>query len=85
MSSLLSQIVTVIKMNMLSLPSRLWMSLAAVFAVAVVVAVLLSFLAMANGFEKTLQGAGSDKTAMVTQCETVSRDSTHRDVCLGLR
>lgn len=67
MSSLFSQIWTVIKMNVLSLPKRLWMSLAAVFAVAVVVAVLLSFLAMANGFEKTLQGAGSNTTAIVTR------------------
>lgn len=54
-------------MNFLSLPRRLWMSLAAVFAVGVVVAVLLSFLAMANGFEKTLAGTGSDKVAVVTR------------------
>lgn len=67
MSSLWSQIWTVIGMNLLSLPQRLWMSLAAVFAVAVVVAVLLSFLAMANGFESTLKGAGTNATAIVTR------------------
>lgn len=65
MSSLLSQMWTVIVMNIRSLPQRLWMSLAAVFAVSVVVAVLLSFLAMANGFEETLKGSGSDKTAII--------------------
>lgn len=64
---MLSQIVTVIGMNLRSLPHRLWMSLAAIFAVAVVVAVLLSFLAMATGFEKTLRGAGSERTAIVTR------------------
>ena len=67
MTSLISQIWIVTKMNILSLPARLWMSLAAIFAVAVVVAVLLSFLAMANGFAKTLEGAGSDATAIVTR------------------
>lgn len=64
---MLSQIWTVIVMNVLSLPRRLWMSLAAVLAVSVVVAVLLSFLAMSNGFSKTLSGAGSDEVAIVTR------------------
>jgi putative ABC transport system permease protein len=54
-------------MNILSLPRRLWMSLAAVFAVSVVVAVLLAFLAMAKGFEKTLAGTGTDRIAIVTR------------------
>ncbi|TNE62153.1 MAG: ABC transporter permease [Alphaproteobacteria bacterium] len=64
---MLSQIWAVIVMNIRSLPQRLWMSLAAVLAVTVVVAVLLSFLAMANGFAKTLEGSGSDKVAIVTR------------------
>lgn len=64
---MLSQIWTVVVMNVLSLPRRLWMSLAAVLAVSVVVAVLLSFLAMSNGFSKTLSGAGSDEVAIVTR------------------
>lgn len=54
-------------MNILSLPRRLWMSLAAVFAVGVVVAVLLAFLAMAKGFERTLAGTGTDSVAIVTR------------------
>lgn len=64
---MLSQIWTVIMMNVLSLPRRIWMSLAAVLAVSVVVAVLLSFLAMSNGFSKTLSGTGSDSVAIVTR------------------
>lgn len=67
MAGFFSQIWTVIVMNILSLPRRLWMSLAAVFAVAVVVAVLLAFLAMAKGFEKTLAGTGSDSIAIITR------------------
>lgn len=54
-------------MNVRSLPQRLWMSLAAVLAVSVVVAVLLSFLAMSNGFSSTLSGTGSDSVAIVTR------------------
>jgi putative ABC transport system permease protein len=84
MSGFFSQIWTVIVMNILSLPRRLWMSLATVFAVAVVVAVLLSFLAMANGFEKTLAGTGSDSVAIVTRVgsqselnSTLSRDDVN--------
>jgi putative ABC transport system permease protein len=82
MSNLLSQIWTVVTMNVLSLPRRLWTSLAAVFAVAVVVAVLLSFLAMANGFETTLRSAGSDATAIVTSSRSESEWSSDlsRDV-----
>lgn len=67
MRGFLSQIWTVVVMNVLSLPRRLWMSLAAVFAVSVVVAVLLSFLAMAKGFEQTLAGTGTDGIAIVTR------------------
>jgi len=64
MSTLLSQSAAVIKMNIQSLPRRLWMSLAMVFASAVVVAILLAFLAMAKGFDATMQSAGSDDVAM---------------------
>ncbi len=67
MSGLLSQIKTVVVMNVLSLPRRLWMSLAAVFAVSVVVAVLLAFLAMAKGFEQTLAGTGTNAVAIATR------------------
>lgn len=67
MAGFFSQIWTVIVMNILSLPRRLWMSLAAVFAVGVVVAVLLAFLAMAKGFERTLAGTGTDTVAVITR------------------
>ncbi len=84
MSSLLSQMWTVIMMNLRSLPQRLWMSLAAVFAVSVVVAVLLSFLAMANGFEETLKGTGSENIAIASRVgsqselnSTISRDNVN--------
>jgi len=63
MSTLLSQSAAVIKMNIQSLPRRLWMSLAMVFASAVVVAILLAFLAMDKGFDATMQSAGSDDIA----------------------
>ncbi|MEP1444786.1 MAG: ABC transporter permease [Paraglaciecola sp.] len=63
MSNLMSQSTAVIVMNIRSLPRRLWMSLAMVFASAVVVAILLAFLAMAKGFEATMQSAGSDNVA----------------------
>ncbi|PCI64615.1 MAG: peptide ABC transporter permease [Kordiimonadales bacterium] len=67
MTSIFSQIWAVVAMNIRSLPRRLWMSLAAVFAVTVVVAVLLSFLSMARGFSQTLEGAGSESTAIITR------------------
>ncbi|GAC21520.1 ABC transporter permease [Paraglaciecola arctica] len=63
MSNIMSQSTAVIVMNIRSLPRRLWMSLAMVFASAVVVAILLAFLAMAKGFEATMQSAGSDDIA----------------------
>lgn len=61
--SLISQSTAVIVMNVRSLPRRFWMSAAMVFASAVVVAILLAFLAMAKGFETTLQSAGSPDVA----------------------
>jgi len=67
-----SQIATVVGMNIKSLPRRLWMSLAAIFAVSVVVAVLLAFLAMAKGFEKTLTGSGSESIAVITRIASQS-------------
>lgn len=63
MSTIMSQSAAVIKMNIQSLPRRLWMSLAMVFASAVVVAILLAFLAMAKGFDATMKSAGSEDIA----------------------
>ena len=64
MGSFLSQTFAVIVMNIRSLPRRLWMSLAMILASAVVVSILLAFLAMARGFEVTLNSAGSDDVAI---------------------
>lgn len=60
----LSQIAAVVKMNITSLPRRIWMSLAMVLAAGVVVAILLAFLAMARGFEATVDSAGRDDVAI---------------------
>ncbi|UTW55766.1 ABC transporter permease [Kordiimonas sp. SCSIO 12610] len=64
---LLEQIWVVIIMNLRSIPQRMGMSLATIFAVAAVVGVLLFFLAMGNGFKDTLEGAGSENIAVVTR------------------
>ena len=67
--------------NVKSIPQRFWLSLSTVIAVALVVIVLLSFLAMANGFQRTLTSSGAEDVAIVlrggSQAEinsTVSRD-----------
>ncbi len=65
MGTQLSQIYSVTAMNLQSLPRRLWMSLAMVLASAIVVAILLAFLAMAKGFDVTLQSAGSSNIAIL--------------------
>ena len=67
MGSLINQISAVVMMNLRSIPERKWMSLATVIAVAVVVAVLQAFLAMANGFRATVAGTGSEAIAIVTR------------------
>ena len=81
MGALLRQIAAVTTINVKSIPQRFWLSLSTVVAVALVVMVLLSFLAMANGFQRTLMSAGADDVAIVlragSQAEinsTVSRD-----------
>lgn len=81
MRSLLLQIVAVTRINLKSIPQRFWLSLSTVVAIALVVMVLLSFLAMANGFQRTLKGTGSDEVAVIlragSQAEinsTVSRE-----------
>ena len=65
MRSILLQILAVTVINLKSLPQRLWMSLATVTAVSLVVAVLLAFLAMANGFQRTIAGSGATDIAIV--------------------
>src|SRR5262245_38601181 len=65
MRSLLLQIIAVTAINLKSMRQRLWLSLSTVMAVALVVMVLLSFLAMANGFRRTIEGAGAPDVAVV--------------------
>ncbi|ULR45575.1 ABC transporter permease [Rhizobium sp. K102] len=65
MSSALKQIFLMIRVNLGSLPRRLAISLSMVLSVALVVAVLAGFLAMARGFEAALAGAGSPDIAIV--------------------
>jgi len=65
MRSLLLQIVAVTAINLKSLPQRLWLSLSTVVAVTLVVVVLLAFLAMANGFSRTLTASGADDIAII--------------------
>jgi putative ABC transport system permease protein len=81
MRSLLLQVIAVTSINLKSISQRLWLSLSTVVAVALVVIVLLAFLAMANGFQRTLAGSGSDDIAIFlrggSQAEinsTVARD-----------
>jgi putative ABC transport system permease protein len=81
MGSLWRQVTAVTKINLMSIAQRRWLSLSTVIAIALVVVVLLAFLAMANGFQRTIAGSGADDIAIVlragSQAEinsTVSRD-----------
>src|ERR1700681_2200410 len=64
MRSLVLQIIAVTTINLRSMPQRLWLSLSTVVAVGLVVMVLLSFLAMANGFQRTIEGSGAADVAI---------------------
>ncbi|MFT4182279.1 MAG: FtsX-like permease family protein [Rhizobium sp.] len=59
MSTILRQSLALTLSNLKSIRRRLWISLSLVFSVAMVVIVLLGFLAMSNGFRTSLQQAGS--------------------------
>jgi putative ABC transport system permease protein len=81
MGSLWRQVIAVTTINLMSISQRRWLSLSTVIAIALVVVVLLAFLAMANGFQRTIAGSGADDIAIVlragSQAEinsTVSRD-----------
>lgn len=60
-----AQIAAVTSMNIRSLPMRKWTSLATIVAVALVTGVLLAFLAMAYGFQSTVQGTGATDVAVM--------------------
>jgi putative ABC transport system permease protein len=65
MLSILRQIGAVTRVNILSIPRRMLMSISAVVSIAFVVLVLLGALALENGFSKTLEGSGADDVAIV--------------------
>lgn len=65
MRTVLKQSFLMIRVNLASLPRRLAISLSMVLSVALVVAVLAGFLAMARGFEAALAGAGSPEIAVI--------------------
>jgi putative ABC transport system permease protein len=56
--SLLRETTSSIKINLLGIPRRFAMSFATVLSVALVVLVLLGFLAMASGFRAAMARAG---------------------------
>lgn len=62
---MLKQTIAVTLLNLRSIPQRWGMSLATVLSIALVVGVLLGFMAMASGFRATVDGAGSDDVAIM--------------------
>jgi putative ABC transport system permease protein len=72
MRSMWLQIISVTSINLRSLAQRRGLSLSTVLAIALVVVVLLAFLAMANGFRRTLAGAGSDDVAILLRAGSQS-------------
>lgn len=63
--SILRQSGAVIGLNVKSIPQRFWASFSTILAVALAVAVFLSFLALNNGLRATLAGSGSEDVAIV--------------------
>ena len=61
----LNQVISVTAMNLRSMPQRLAASVVAIIGIAAVVGVFAGVLSMASGFEKTMQAAGSDSTAII--------------------
>ncbi len=65
MGSTSRQAIAIAEMNIRSIPQRFWMSLSTVVAIALVVTVLLAFLAMANGLSQSQRNAGSPDIAIL--------------------
>ncbi|WP_206957732.1 ABC transporter permease [Trinickia acidisoli] len=79
---MIKQIVAVTSMNLRSLPQRIGTAWVIVIGIAVTVAVMVSVLAMAAGFQRTLKGTARDDRAIVlragSQAElesTIDRDN----------
>lgn len=80
---MIKQIVAVTAMNLRSLPQRAGTSWVIVIGIAVTVAVMVSVLAMAEGFTKTLKGTARPDRAIVLRsgseaelASTISRENT---------
>src|SRR5262245_57702588 len=71
MRPLLLQIAAVTLIYIKSMPQRFWLSLSTVMAIALVVVVLLSFLAMATAFELAMNLRGGSQAEINS---TVARD-----------
>src|ERR1043166_2604104 len=65
MRSLLLQIAAVTVINVKSIFQRFWLSRSPVVAIALVVVVLLAFLAMANGFRQAMTSSGAEDVAVI--------------------
>ena len=65
MPSVFRQIAAIAAMNVRSIPQRFWMSVSTVAAIALVVGVLLAFLAMGNGFRRAQASAGAPDIAIL--------------------
>jgi putative ABC transport system permease protein len=65
MFSWISQIIAVTALNLRTLKQRMGSSLVAMVGIAGVVVVLVAVLSIAEGFQQTLAGTGSDDTAIV--------------------
>lgn len=63
--NLFKQIAAVVRMNVKGLRDRSWASLAIVFSLMLTVLVLLGFLAVGSGIDRTIQGTGSERVAIV--------------------
>ena len=80
---MMKQIVAVTAMNLRSLPQRMGTAWVIVIGIAVTVAVMVSVLAMAEGFTKTLKGTARTDRAIVLRsgsegelASTISRENT---------
>lgn len=65
MAGLLNQVSAVASLNLRSIPQRAAMSIATVVAVALCIMVLLFFLALGSGLNRTVEGSGSEDIAIV--------------------
>lgn len=63
--TLMQQIIAISMMNLKGLKGRVIQSSAAIFSIALVIAVMVAFLSMADGFDKTVAGTGSENVAIV--------------------